>query len=216
MPRHGGSRWAALLLAVALIGAAAAPARAACGIPPPGPEADAPIPGAAFDPWLLDEAVRWFTNRERCARGLIPVRRDTALMRAAAIHAADMARLDFFGHDSPVPGRATLRERFTEAGVRWEAGGENLFRTSLYAFGARRFYVQDRGACRFSLTPRGAPIPAHSYRSLAEHLVAGWMESPGHRANILEPGWLRAGHAMAFRPDGETCGELFVAQEFAS
>lgn len=208
-------RLPALIVAL-LLTMFAAPALADCpGIPPPGPEADAPIRGAIFDAILLDEAVRYYTNRERCARNLIPVRRDTALIRAATIHSADMARLDFFAHESPVPGRTSLIDRFQAAGVRFEAGGENLFRTSLYDFGPGRFYILDLAACRFSFSPRGPDIPRHSYRSLARHLVEGWMQSPGHRENILARDWLRVGHGMAFRPDAENCGELFVTQEFA-
>ncbi len=204
-----------LLILYPVLAAPAALAQGCAGATPLTAKHDETIPGKHFDPWLLDEAVRFYTNAERCRRGLIPVRRDTSLMRSATGHSQDMARLNFFDHVSPVPGRRGLGERVEAAGGHFEAAGENIFRTSLRAFPAETFYVIDQGACHFTSRPGGPRIPAHTYRSLAQHLVAGWMASPGHRDNILDRDWTRVGHGMAFRPDPSICGELFVTQNFA-
>lgn len=35
------------------------------------------------------------------------------------------------------------------------------------------------------ITRSGKPLPSHGYGSLARAAVSNWMNSPGHRANIL-------------------------------
>lgn len=203
------------VLILALAAATPALAEGCRGADPLGPEHETPITVPSFDAWLLDEAVRFYTNAERCRRGLIPLRRDRALMRAARDHSRDMARLDFFDHQSPVPGRRRLLDRFTAAGVNFRAAGENIFMTALHAFGTRRYYIVDRGRCHFVFRRDGPRIPRHSYASLARYLVEGWMASPGHRENILGSDWLRIGHGMAYRADPGHCGDLYITQNFA-
>ena len=40
-----------------------------------------------------------------------------------------------------------------------------------------------------------------SMESIATSTVTGWMESPGHRKNILEPHWQSEGIGVAVAPD---------------
>jgi uncharacterized protein YkwD len=37
------------------------------------------------------------------------------------------------------------------------------------------------------------PIPYQTYRSFAERMVKNWMDSPGHRDNLLNPQFDRIG-----------------------
>ncbi len=63
-------------------------------------------------------------NLTRNLLGLGPVQIDPALTTAARGHSADMERLNFFSHDSPVPGKTTPWDRARLAGT--SASGENI------------------------------------------------------------------------------------------
>ncbi len=72
-----------------------------------------------------------------------------------------------------------------------------------------------------NLTDRAALV-GYQYSSLGENIaynfadadavVAGWMASPGHRANILNTGYTQIGVAVAYNSDGEP----YYTQEFGS
>lgn len=189
---------------------------AACAaLPPPDPALERPIEAGGIDQWLFSEAVLREVNEVRCARGLPPLAYDEAVTRAAAYHSGDMVTRGFFAHESPVAGRATPSDRLQQVGAPHTRAAENLARTSIFAFDGRSFYVRDEANCVFSLTPDGPPVPRRTYAGAAERLVAGWMDSRGHRENILDPALNRHGAAAAVRPDPATCGELVVTQVFA-
>lgn len=63
-------------------------------------------------------------NLTRNLLGLSPLQIDLALTTAARGHSADMERLNFFSHDSPVPGKTTPWDRARLAGT--SASGENI------------------------------------------------------------------------------------------
>ena len=72
-----------------------------------------------------------------------------------------------------------------------------------------------------NLTDRAALV-GYQYSSLGENIaynfadadavVAGWMASPGHRANILNAGYTQIGVAIAY----DSAGEPYYTQEFGS
>ena len=203
---------------------------AACGrLSPPPPEVAAacdarsmPDPALArhiepggVDQWLFSEAVLHEVNDIRCDRGLAPLSYDEALTRAAAYHSGDMVTRDFLAHESPVTGRRTPRDRVAQVGADYSRIAENVARTSLYAFDGRDFYIRDQGDCDFSRTPEGPAIPRRTYAAAAERVVEGWMESRGHRRNILDPEVAHHGAGAAVRRDPAVCGELLVTQLFA-
>ena len=161
---------------------------------------------------LLGQAVLNETNRARCGNGLEPLRGDGALQQAAALHSRDMARLDFFSHDSPVPGRETVGDRAKQVGFRYQSVAENIIEARYMAYESRRKYeVINPERCAFAYAD-GTPIARHTYASLAREVVSRWMESPGHRRNILNR--THRAHGFAIAPNGvqSLCGGLFGAQ----
>ena len=64
-------------------------------------------------------------NLMRALLGLSPVAVDLKLCAAARDHAADMHKLDFFSHESPVPGKRTPWDRAKRFGA--VANAENIF-----------------------------------------------------------------------------------------
>jgi uncharacterized protein YkwD len=190
-------------------------AAACAALPPPDHAFDRPVEAEAIDQWLFSAALLRAVNAERCRRGLTPLASDPALERAAAYHSGDMVVHGFFGHDSPVEGRRTPRERVEQAGAGYARIAENIARTSLYAFDGRHFYVRDPAACVFSFTPDGPPVPRRSYAGAAARLLENWLDSPGHRRNILDPAMTHHGAGAAVRAEPASCGELLVTQVLA-
>lgn len=121
------------------------------------------------------------TNGVRESHGLPPLAWDERLAEAARMHAEDMARRNYFSHESPEG--ETFRDRFAKVGytprsifngksetIVW--GGENLF---LYA---------------------GPPEES----AIVKEAINGWMNSPGHRENILRREFALTGVGVAYAP----------------
>jgi len=181
----------------------------------PDPALDALIDRYAMDQWLLDSAVRREVNRQRCKRGLVPLAEDPGLSRAASLHSGDMVVHDFFDHTSPVEGRATPADRLKLTGVGYMRLAENIATLSVYDFEDRHFIVRDTAKCDFAFSRGGPAIRPRTYAGAAEALVEAWMDSEGHRRNILHPGMTRVGTGAAVKPEPQVCGELAVVQDFA-
>lgn len=72
----------------------------------------------------VQQQVLALVNRNRRQAGCDPVTLDRRLIEAANRHAADMARRDYFDHDSPRG--ADAGDRVTDAGYVWRRYGENI------------------------------------------------------------------------------------------
>jgi uncharacterized protein YkwD len=193
-----------------------ASAKAACAaLPAPDPGIAQAIEPLALDQWLFDAAILQAVNAERCRRDIRPLTADPALARSASMHGGDMVVHEFFDHVSPVAGRRSLRERTTLTGANYPRLAENLAAMPLYDTAGRHVYVLDRENCAFSLTPNGAPLPRLSYAEAADAAVEIWMDSSGHRRNLLSPDLSRHGAGAAIRPDPEKCGELLIVLDLA-
>lgn len=107
-----------------------------------------------------------------------PLRLNGVLIKAAQLHADDMARherMQHAGSDGSSPA-----QRITRQGYRWKAVGENV------AAGADN----------------------------AAEVVAGWLTSPGHCANIMSPRFTEMGVAFAVNPRDDYA--VYWAQSFAT
>ncbi len=182
-----------------------------------GSSYDTAIRGDALDPALFDRAILHFTNEQRCANGLSPLQTDRGLQSAATGHSQDMARLDFFDHNSPVPGKTKFVDRLRQEGVSFTAAAENLGRNSVLGIDSGRpFFVIDRPTCQFSYEQGGTPIAPHTYRTLAREMVTSWLNSPGHRENLLGAQYTRLGSGGAFKENSRSCGDIVATQKFAA
>lgn len=164
---------------------------------------------------LIAEAILVETNRARCAKGLRPLINNAPLQQAAGLHSQDMARLNFFSHTSPVPGRETLAARVTQVGFRFQSAAENIIDARYMAYeSGRRYQVIDPVRCAFAYAD-GQSIPPHTYASMARELVTRWMASNGHRENILNPAMRQHGFALAPNRDTNLCGGVYATQVLA-
>lgn len=171
----------------------------------------------AVDYPLLHAAILYETNRRRTGEGLNALKHLPGLEAAAVDHCQDMARLGFFSHQSPVAGRRTPVDRMKNHGIDTGFRAENI--AQLFAIqyeSGRPVYGPQQNGGYFSYKLKGEPIPAHTYNSFAKEVLTGWMNSPGHRENILFPEfrYMGAGTKLLFGNGGMPM--VFAAQNFGS
>ena len=82
------------------------------------PRQDVQVDPASEDRMLL------LLNGERVSRGLRPLVMDEQLRAVARAHSAEMFRLGYFAHNSPVTGSPA--DRLQHSGLSFTLGGENL------------------------------------------------------------------------------------------
>lgn len=172
------------------------------------------VPSKSINQALLDRAIRDEVNFHRCRAGLGKVGDvGLGLAKQAQKHSQWMAKTQQLTHRSTVAGASTLRDRFKRAGVKYRTGSENIGMVHRYQIDNRRFKIVDAGSCKFA-THEGKALPAHSYASLARHAVTLWMNSPGHRKNILDKKVSSVETAVAFDPQAKYCGRFWLTQNF--
>lgn len=133
--------------------------------------ASKPTPAKTLNPAaLLEEKILAFTNTERARRNLGGLAANAALAATARAHSADMLARDFFDHENPDSCSSSCRA--TNAGYAWRMVGENIYMLEGFDF---------------------------SSDETAAMIVSGWMESPGHRANILRDGYTETGVGVVVR-----------------
>ncbi len=171
------------------------------------------VVSARVDQGLLDAAVRAEVNYHRCRAGLRPLGpAQTGLVEVAAAHSRWMAQSGNLSHRSTVRGQASLSDRIRAANVEARKGAENIGMVHRYQIDNRHFRILDSASCSFA-SQQGEALPAHSYASLARHAVTLWMNSDGHRRNILDPNVTRVSTAAAFG-EGQYCGRFWLTQNF--
>jgi uncharacterized protein YkwD len=159
---------ASLLLALALTGCGAASQAAA-----PAPDIDG-CAGSQLRPTAANEpqvraATLCLINRERTSRGLRALRHDGQLRKAAQSYSRHMVRHGFFDHVSP--GGSTPRSRITRSTT-------YLRRAAAWSIGENLYWGTGE-------------------RATAQQAVRGWMNSPGHRHNMLNPRFRDIGIGIA-------------------
>jgi uncharacterized protein YkwD len=124
-----------------------------------GSLADQPIEAGSIDYPLLNAALFYATNEQRAAHKRPLFKHSPACERAAFGHSRDMVQHQFFSHTSVVKGKEYFGQRMAMEGISGGSRAENIFNKYGYV-----------------------PI---TYAEFARKTVKGWMESPGHRDNIL-------------------------------
>ena len=160
-----------VLAALSLALIATAPAAAADA--PRATSAIAACPAAAANPSAgnlrsLRRTTLCLLNRERSNHGLRGLRSNRKLTRAAMRYSRDMVQRKFFSHVSP--GGSSPTDRIKSSG---------------YLRGARSWAIGENLAW-------GGGSYATPLR-----IVRSWMNSPGHRANILSGNYREVGIGMA-------------------
>jgi uncharacterized protein YkwD len=141
---------------------------------------------------LLNAAVFWLTNMERKRFNLNQFEFHTKLKQTAIWHSELMKIYNFFDHDNPFNARyRTIGDRIDSVNdsnfqgfMSW---GENI--ADYPVFKANEYFTVDyrNGVARLFSTTSGREILPYTHYEFARKVVEGWMNSSGHRRNILCP-----------------------------
>lgn len=131
-----------------------------------------PAPKPAAQPVNFTRAVEQeifrLVNAERAKKGLVAFKADSKLDSIARAHSADMLANDYFSHTNKSGCGTACRLANAEYG--WSAFGENIYSLHGYTLSAAE---------------------------VARKMVEGWMDSAGHRANILNAKFTNHGIGVA-------------------
>jgi uncharacterized protein YkwD len=124
----------------------------------------------------VEQLIIVLVNAERQQFELGTLSEDPLLTSLAREHSISMVENGFFGHDR-YPGERPITYNMTPGTTR----GENIAKIP---------------------TRQVIPGPYLSLQEVCEWAVSGWMDSPGHRANILQPLFTETGVGVSFSEEG--------------
>lgn len=167
---------------------------------PSGDRMGVPVFSAAS----LEARIHDRINEVREEHGLSVLGTDRALASLARAHSTDMASHGYFGHvnlhemDATARGAAAGFACHKTADPYYTSAiAENLYATYRYS----SVLVLEKGDPHFSWTTDEA---------MANETVDAWMNSPEHRANVLDAGMGREGIGVSFGP-----GDMvFITEDF--
>lgn len=144
---------------------------------------------------LLQAAIFYLTNEERKKAKLRTFEFQPRVENIASKHAEDMVKYGFYSHISSIRIKRTVQDRFHLEGLNPKYYGENICSTYglQYESGRKVNPPYPNGEFTYAFTNKRERIPPHTYISFAKEVVKLWMNSPGHRQNILNPNFTSLG-----------------------
>lgn len=134
----------------------------------------------------VEKAILKYTNAERRKNGLRELSLDTGLIAVAREHSLDMANNKYFSHDNSRgenPNARALRHRYN---IRKELGS-----------GRQREGIGENIGQMATGNINGIGHVSAEADSIAKAQVEAWMNSEGHRKNILDSSYAKLGVGVA-------------------
>lgn len=164
----------------------------------------------------INQVIFYLTNEIRVKQKLKPLLYASELEHSAVMHARDMVNGNFFNHiNHSDPKKRTPNDRAKLCRIANPFLAENL----IEGYGLRYtsnepIYIRGKG--KFSKTPDGELIKAHTYLSFGEEQLKRWMNSKEHRKNILskEAIQIGCGTAMFINSEFNDMPSFYVVQNF--
>ena len=151
----------------------------------------------------LEKLTHSLINQERVKRGLAALKWDEEIAAIARNHSVDMGVENYFSHVNPSGQDATDRgasagyDCIKDYGSYYTFGlGENIHQGWLFSS-----VTHINGAAIYNWL---------SQEDISARAVNGWMQSQGHRENILKDSYDRAGIGIAITSEGK----VFMTQNF--
>lgn len=166
-----------------------------------GDSSDEDTPLSELDRSRVEKLVHEYVNERRAEHGLSKLDFDSDLREIARYHSKDMAGNDYFAHTSP--DGETWSDRYEKFGYTCRAdagdgtyytGGENI---------AYTYYDRD-------VRTNSGTVRYTNADELARGIVRGWMNSEGHRENILMDVWDDEGIGIYVTSEGK----VYATQNF--
>ncbi|MGA2367890.1 MAG: CAP domain-containing protein [Dehalococcoidia bacterium] len=158
----------------------------------------------------LEENIHQLINVERTKAGLSSLALDTNLSNVARNHSIDMAERNYFEHDTPEG--VTPVERCKRGGVKIsETLSSTVGNTSYFNLGcAENIFQGNLVKSTHYINGKYSYSDYNTQEEIAKQTVTGWMNSTGHRENILTPYWKQEGIGVSISENGE----VYVTQDF--
>jgi len=152
----------------------------------------------------LERRVHELINKARVEHDVPALAYDERLAKIARGHSRDMVARNFFSHVNPDGRDATARAKLAGFTCRKQISsrsfreglGENLYQDNLYS--------------RIRITGTERAYDWNTPEEIAANSLRGWMNSSGHRHNILEQAYGQTGIGIAIGDDGK----VFITQVF--
>lgn len=146
----------------------------------------------------LEKRTFDLVNDERLDAGLMPLTWNEEITEVCRGHSTDMAVREYFAHESPEGDN--VKQRLNNAGIYyWNHSGENI---------ALLGFVKSRLVNRFG---DAIETEYYTFEEMAQRAAEGWMDSPGHRENILRPEYDEAGMGVVYANES-----YYFTQDFIS
>lgn len=133
------------------------------------------------------ELIQQGINSERAAQRLRPLTLDASLVDFAQLRSNDMITRQYFSHTDPKTGGVMFQNLIRSSGYSYLFAGENIAE------------IRNQG----TFVPTGLTVYSrYSAGELADQFVEGWISSPEHYENIVNPHFRRTGIALGVSVDG--------------
>ena len=174
----------------------------------PTPTAASPNVGRRFDGPALEKEIHQLINAERVTRGLAALDWDDRIAKIARDHSEDMAANDYFRHDNLKGQGPTDRGNLAGYPCHKLLGG------GVYSYGlAENIWL----GWEYSSYTFGMGVSRYDWMTqsqLARQAVSSWMDSTGHRQNILNSQYDRTGIGVGFGLSGGKPYAVYLTQNF--
>jgi uncharacterized protein YkwD len=174
---------------------------------------------SGFDQELMAGAIFHATNRVRLQLALRPFRHLIKLDAAADIQAGAGVLMGELSHHSLLPFGATPSDRIQSVGLHPKILAENLALTTALDNDPK---VTTMGVRKPAPNPQfydlatGRDLRPPTYAQFAATVVQQWMDSPGHRANIVNPQLDSLGCSARWRLSSNGVEVIYSVQVFCT
>ena len=191
----------------------AVPAATPSPTPKPRTESIPYVGGAPLDSAEIEKWVIEFTNRERIAAGLSPFTHDLAISDISRQHSENMGKTGIFAHEINGDGPT---DRALAAGYDCQAHlGDGSYTYGL----SENIHLYPRVQMWSGTAGDWWPVSyIRDAKEMAQALVDGWMDSLGHRENILDLYSRRIGvgvYVGVHPKHGHQDEEVYATQNFS-
>ncbi len=139
----------------------------------------------------LEQKVFSYVNKERVKNGLKPLKASAKLSQIASAHSTDMAKRDYTSHVTPEG--LSPNDRAKKAGYNIRLEKKNSTRIGVGEnIAQHQSYMEENGV----ESPYLEPVDQMAWR-----IVRGWMNSEGHRKNILNGDYTLVGTGASISKD---------------
>ena len=142
-----------------------------------------------FNSDTFDQQILDLVNQERAKVGADSLQISEQLDRAADLHSQDQARMDRMTHNGS--DGSTLGSRVDATGYSWSRVAENI--------------------SQVALDPETVMYGGQGFQNIG---ITGWMNSEGHRENILNPDLEEIGIGYGTSADGSPYWTQVFAADF--